>query len=220
MDPPESLPYEVTLRYYTDYLKESDPLVTPTMIETMWKKYKTFVVRKGLHLFFDQIKGQAWFEERYEGGRERDEVRSRLKVEGREGKMESWLEKREEAQVSYDEEQVVDEGEYRAPYFTATATADGNSTPTAPVIDSGDVEMKDADSTTDVAAPSTDTPAPTATSKLPLTEVTIQAAPNQLFIKSIPPDVSRQSLEDVNPPTSSLPPTFTDVHISDLLQNS
>lgn len=115
MDPPESLPYEVTLRYYTDYLKESDPLVTPTMIETMWKKYKTFVLRKGLHLFFDQIKGQAWFEERYEGGRERDEVRDRLKVEGKEGKMESWLEKRESIDISYDEDQIVDEGEWRAP---------------------------------------------------------------------------------------------------------
>lgn len=94
------MPYEVTFRYFADWFRQSQPGAAPEVLDAAWEKYKRDGLRKMQIVAFDEHKRKMWFREKYEGGKEWEEMRSALKSKGREGKMDKWLE--EEKSGKYD----------------------------------------------------------------------------------------------------------------------
>ena len=68
MDPPDSLPYEVTFRYFADWFRQSQPGAAPEVLDAAWEKYKRDGLRKMQIVAFDEHKRKMWFREKYEGG--------------------------------------------------------------------------------------------------------------------------------------------------------
>lgn len=109
MDPPDSLPYQVTFRYFTDWFRESQPGVTasPEVLDAAWEKYKRSGLRKSHFAAFEEHRRKMWFREKYEGGKEWEETRVALRKKGREGKMDKWVEEEKSGKyegLSFDEE--------------------------------------------------------------------------------------------------------------------
>lgn len=93
MDPPESLNYQVTLRYFTDYIRQSQPSLADNKdsLNDAWKRYCNQFMRKGYLRFFDEMRRDAWFRERYEPSQEMEDLRIVVKKAGRDGKMQIFL---------------------------------------------------------------------------------------------------------------------------------
>jgi hypothetical protein len=93
LDPPDTLAYQVTFRYFTDWIRESQPALAdnPEALDAAWLQYKSDFMRKGHAAFFDEMKDKSWFREKYEPSKEMEEMREGLKVRGRAGAMERFL---------------------------------------------------------------------------------------------------------------------------------
>lgn len=65
LEPPESLPYLVQIRPFTDYHLSVDPALPPEKIDDMYKQYKLDYSFRATRTFFDASKDKAWFTERY-----------------------------------------------------------------------------------------------------------------------------------------------------------
>ncbi|SGY78892.1 BQ5605_C008g04985 [Microbotryum silenes-dioicae] len=93
LEAPETLPYQVTQRYFTDWLLQIKPSLSKNQpaIETEWSKYLTSWRRKALTSTFQEHENAAWFREKYDPREPYAEMRERLKQKGREGRVESFL---------------------------------------------------------------------------------------------------------------------------------
>lgn len=93
MDPPESLNYQVTLRYFTDYIRQSQTSLADNKdsLNDAWKRYCNQFMRKGFLRFFDEMRREAWFRERYEPSQEMEDLRIMVKKAGRDGKMQKFM---------------------------------------------------------------------------------------------------------------------------------
>ena len=112
LDDPETLDYEVTFRYFSDYTKSVDPVLASdaTALESAYKRYKSDYERKGVVSFFDSQKDIEWFKERYHPGSEMTELREECKRKGREGKMQLFVEELEGGKLAG---LIFDLGEWR-----------------------------------------------------------------------------------------------------------
>lgn len=95
-DSPDSLPYRVTFRYFTDYFRKTQPSLinsSSSALEEAFAAYKIDFYRRQLVNVFEDQKRYAWFKERYEPGKEAEEARKVTRDKGREGKMAVFLDK-------------------------------------------------------------------------------------------------------------------------------
>lgn len=96
LQPPESLQYLVTYRYFTDYMQQqqisSDAPTSEESLNEAWKKYQMSYLRKQNHNFWNEQKEKEWFKERYEPSEVMENLRESSKLKGLEGAVESWLE--------------------------------------------------------------------------------------------------------------------------------
>lgn len=97
LQPPESLPYLVTYRYFTDFMQQQQPtsdsaITTEESLNEAWKKYQMQYLRKQNHNFWNEQKEKEWFREKYEPSEVMESLRESSKLKGLEGAVESWLE--------------------------------------------------------------------------------------------------------------------------------
>lgn len=107
LDPPERLDYQVTFRYYTDYIRSTNPALASDSeaLEAAWQQYQIDFKRRGTVGFFEEMKDQSWFKEKYDPSKEMESLRVRLKKKGREGGMQRFLNEFEAGNleaISYD----------------------------------------------------------------------------------------------------------------------
>jgi hypothetical protein len=90
---PDDLPYQVSFRYFADYLRESGGPATMTKdsIDEAYTKYKVEHTRRQLSAFFDEHRNRAWFRERYDPSEGYVALRERVRRQGREGKVDKLL---------------------------------------------------------------------------------------------------------------------------------
>ena len=197
LDPPEALDYQVTFRYFTDYIRSSNPSLAAdaTALEAAWQQYQVDFKRRGTVSFFEEMKDQSWFKEKYDPSKEMELLRMRLKKKGREGGMQRFLNEFEAGNleaISFDYREFSSLFTIHSRTHLSLCTAENRK---GSGTDDGDVLMADGDAaaTTDASA----SPKTTRTTNPDL--VTIEPNDKQLFIKTITPDVSREELEAVSP---------------------
>lgn len=92
LEDPRKLAYQVTFRYYTDYLKElGSPLSKPQDLQDSYDRYKLDFTKKVNVVFFDEMKTKNWFKEKYSEEEAMIESRRVSRAEGREGMVDSFL---------------------------------------------------------------------------------------------------------------------------------
>lgn len=93
IDAPDTLSYQVTFRYFTDWLRQAQPEVAQSVdaVDAAWLRYRSNYLRKGATGFFDEMKDQCWFKEKYSPAQDMEELRATLKKKGREGRVETFL---------------------------------------------------------------------------------------------------------------------------------
>ncbi|KAK4705369.1 hypothetical protein P7C70_g818, partial [Phenoliferia sp. Uapishka_3] len=214
MEPPESLPYLVTLRYLTDYLRQTSPsfpIDSKDALDAAFRKYKNAYYRKSFQPFFQSVKGKIWFREKYEPSKEMEEMRKGLRKKGREGKLERWLEDVEGGALDEVRFDVVPKTELNA---STTTTTNGNATEDAemkpateedvkPKVESdvkpkveSDVKPKiEADVKPEIEEQDEDSQMRERDSLPEPDDVKLAPVDSQLFIKAISPDLSRKDLE-------------------------
>ncbi|SCV70753.1 BQ2448_3515 [Microbotryum intermedium] len=84
LEAPETLPYQVTQRYFTDWLLQNKPSLSKNQpaIEAEWSKYLISWIRKALTSTFQEHENVAWFKEKYDPREPHAEMRERLKRKG------------------------------------------------------------------------------------------------------------------------------------------
>ncbi|SCZ99130.1 BZ3500_MvSof-1268-A1-R1_Chr7-1g09406 [Microbotryum saponariae] len=126
LEAPETLPYQVTQRYFTDWLLQNKPSLSKNQpaIEAEWSKYLTSWRRKALTSTFQEHEKAAWFREKYDPREPYAEMRERLKQKGREGRVESFL-----AELARDhlEGIVMDYGEWKPRTLFRSFNTDGTN---------------------------------------------------------------------------------------------
>ncbi|KAL8277884.1 hypothetical protein RQP46_009703 [Phenoliferia psychrophenolica] len=205
MERPEDLPYLVTQRYFTDYLRSSSPsfpVENLDAVEIAFRKYTRAFARRSFHPFFVDMKRRVWFRERYEPSKEAEEARKVLRKRGREGRMDRFVDELESGKL---DELVFDVVPNKtepqngvAPtngtpaVATAAAAAVGEDTEMKPAVESEAEEVKP--KAEDDDEPMRERDAPRADGDPAATD---QARPSatQLVIKAISPDLSRKDLE-------------------------
>lgn len=101
------LDYQVTFRYFTDFHTRNNPSLASdsAALEASWQQYLIDFKRRGVVGFFEEMKEQSWFKEKYEPSKEMTGLRDRLKKKGREGGMQRFLDELEAGNleaISYD----------------------------------------------------------------------------------------------------------------------
>lgn len=115
MDDPETLEYEVTFRYFSDYTRSVNMHLAndASALEAAYKRYKSDFERRGVLAFFNVQKDVEWFRERYHPGPEMTQLRENCKRKGREGKMQRFLDELEGGQL---DALTLDLGESCSPF--------------------------------------------------------------------------------------------------------
>lgn len=93
IDPPETLPYQVTLRYFTDYYNQTHVMGNTHAddLAEAFKVYQADFQRQQFAAVFENFREQAWFMDRYDPSPEADERRKATRMTGRAGKMDAFV---------------------------------------------------------------------------------------------------------------------------------
>lgn len=94
-------------------------------MEAAYARYKTDFARRGVTSFFDKMKDASWFREKYDPGKEYEDMRERLKRRGREGQVQRFLDEFESGAYDHLTHELGEFGQ--APLFAPSLPcADGS----------------------------------------------------------------------------------------------
>lgn len=101
MQPPSEFPYLVTFRYFTEFMRHTSPSIADDKdrLADQWRRYRADFAKKQIHLFFEDHKAKAWFEEKYSPKDEFVQLRKRLRAKGREGRVDGFLAQLEKGEL-------------------------------------------------------------------------------------------------------------------------
>ena len=91
----------MTQRYFSDWLRDTSPALaaTPASLEAEWQRYLAARKRTMLRAFFEDMKAEHWFREKYDPADEFAAMRERTRARGRQGGVERFLKALEGGQL-------------------------------------------------------------------------------------------------------------------------
>lgn len=98
----------MTLSYFRDWFAQTSPpslVSSPTALDEAWKKYEADFLRRDAKGPFEAHRGERWFRDKYEPGKEMEEERRERRKVAREGRVKEWVERAKNGEfdgVAYD----------------------------------------------------------------------------------------------------------------------
>ncbi|KAF8583949.1 hypothetical protein K439DRAFT_1347268 [Ramaria rubella] len=207
LDPYTTQPHPASLRQYAEWFRSHYPKEakeeddadraaekeagkkTRDGIRARWEKYKKQYAATQLQTLFDHHKKSPWFSEKYNPASEWANLRSRVRKQGWKGRSEQFLKDLEDGK--YDPKP-----EPESPVKEALATGDEKLGDNPEDMDAVDEEVPE---------PGPDSPTKSETNGKPQTQhgrqprdddVLVAPEGNQVAIRTIPPDIGRQKIEE------------------------